>query len=40
VGHLVIRLQTEGRPMSEIPLPAIEFAAFIGFALWLFLRKG
>lgn len=22
--------------MSDFPLPAIEFAVFIGFALWLF----
>jgi hypothetical protein len=26
--------------VTENSLPAIEFMAFIGFAIWLFLRKG
>jgi hypothetical protein len=26
--------------MQDIPLPLIEIVAFLGFAAWLFLRKG
>lgn len=30
----------QGDSMTDNPLAAIEFMAFIGFALWLFLRNG
>jgi hypothetical protein len=37
---LVFSTSWETLHMNDIPLPAIEFALFMGLVAWLFLRKG